>query len=66
MELIDANGETLDVQVSREELTTLGNALNEVIGGARPIEEWDFQTLIGVSRDEAKVVLGSLSRLLQG
>jgi hypothetical protein len=53
VELIGTNGETFDVQISREELTTLWNALNEVIGGAQPIEEWEFQTLIGVSRDEA-------------
>jgi hypothetical protein len=65
VELIDSHGDTLDVQISQTDLTTLANALNEVIGGAQPIEEWEFQTLIGVTRDEAKAVLTSLSRLLQ-
>jgi hypothetical protein len=66
VELIETNAETIDVQTSREELTILANALSEVLGGARPIEKWEFQTLIGVSRDKAKALRESLSRLLRG
>ena len=64
MELIEESGETLDVQMSREELAVLANALNEVIGGPEAIEEWEFQTRLGVTRDAAKALPDAVGRLL--
>jgi hypothetical protein len=64
VELIEESGETLDVQMSREELAVLANALNEVIGGPEAIEEWEFQTRLGVTRDAAKALPDAVGRLL--
>lgn len=33
---------------------TLANALNEILNGPEAIEDWEFQTRVGVNRDEAK------------
>ena len=47
------------LDVSREELGTLGNCLNEVCNG---IELSEFQTRVGVSREEVQVLLQMLNR----
>lgn len=36
-----------------DDLTGIRNALNEVLGGPGAIEEWEFQTRIGVSHADA-------------
>jgi len=37
---------------------TLNNALNEILRGREAIEDWEFQTRVGVSRNEAKDLQG--------
>ena len=44
-----------NVELSHDELVTLSNALNEVLHGPDAIEEWEFQTRIGASRDDGNV-----------
>ena len=45
------------VDLSRDELLWINNALNEVLGGATAIPEWEFHTLIGGTRDEVRALL---------
>jgi hypothetical protein len=35
----------------------LHNALNEVVNGPQAIEDWEFQTRMGVTRDQARDLL---------
>ena len=39
------------------ELRLVNNALNEVLNGPEAIPEWEFDTRMGSSRDEAEVLL---------
>jgi hypothetical protein len=48
------------VDWTRSELATLAQALNEVLNGPEAIEDWEFQTRVGVDRDEAKRLLHRL------
>lgn len=43
----------MTVEFSRDELRALNNALNEVLHGPDAIEEWEFGTRMGVTREEA-------------
>jgi hypothetical protein len=46
-----------DVDFSRDELTWINNALNEVLNGAYSIPEWEFHTLLEGTRDEIHALL---------
>jgi hypothetical protein len=46
-----------EVDFSRDELTWINNALNEVLGGAHSLPEWEFHTLVGGTRDEVRALL---------
>lgn len=41
----------------RDELLWINNALADVIGGPEAIEDWEFQTRIGGTRDEVSALL---------
>jgi hypothetical protein len=60
-----ANLDQLTLELSRAELTLLNNALNEVCNGVE-IEEWEFSTRLGASRDEARELLQRIHTLLDG
>ena len=64
MELIDSAGESVGIRLGRDEVITLNNALNEILNGPEAIEDWEFQTRVGVSRDDAKDLLSALHKLL--
>ena len=49
-----------DVDLTRSELATLAQALNEILNGPEAIEDWELQTRVGVDRDEAKRLLRRL------
>jgi hypothetical protein len=49
------------VELSHDELVTLSNALNEVLHGPDAIEEWEFQTRTGATREDAKRLLARLA-----
>lgn len=42
---------------TREELAWINNALNEVLHGPEAIEEWEFQTRMGATREEVAALL---------
>lgn len=60
MQLIKTVGERVDVQFTIDELLTLNNSLNEVCNGINVI---DFETKIGVDREQAKLLLNSVNKL---
>jgi hypothetical protein len=59
----DADGATLSL--SREELGTLSSALNEILHGPTAIEDWEFQTRIGVGREAATRLVHEINALLR-
>lgn len=62
MEIRWLNHETATVELSRDELGTLGNALNEVLHG---LDIWDFPIRMGVERSEAEQLLQEISDLFK-
>jgi formylglycine-generating enzyme required for sulfatase activity len=48
------------MRVSRDELATIGNALNESL---EAIEEWEFAARMGATREEVEALLDALARL---
>jgi hypothetical protein len=48
---------TIVLQVSREDLEVIHQALNEICNVEQHIPDWEFQTRMGVTRDEARLVL---------
>lgn len=51
------------VELTPIELVVINNALNEVCNGVH-IDDAEFQTRLGVTRDEARAVLERINRLL--
>jgi hypothetical protein len=51
------------LELTRDELLAIGNALNEVCHGPDAIEEWEFSLRMGVTREEAKATLAALRPL---
>lgn len=66
MELVETKRDAVVVELSADELGVLSNALNEVLNGPEAIEDWEFQTRVGASRDEASMLLDAVTRLLRG
>jgi hypothetical protein len=64
MEVIESDSETTVIRLRRDEVVTLNNALNEILRGPEAIEDWEFQTRVGVSRNEAKDLQDGLRQLL--
>ncbi len=52
------------VQLTKQELITLTNALNEVINGPEAIEAWEFSTRMGVETAEAERLLVKINALM--
>lgn len=48
------------VDLTRDELLWINNALNEVLSGATAMPEWEFHTLIGGTRDEVRALLAKM------
>ena len=51
----------LDLQLSREDIRVLHQALNEVLGGPQAIEDWEFDTRMGATREEVRALLNRIS-----
>jgi hypothetical protein len=45
------------MDLSRDELLWINNALAWVLGGPQAIEKWEFHTVIGGDRDEVRALL---------
>ena len=57
MNALQVNKNKIILELSKDELGVLSNALNEVCNG---IEIWEFDTRIGVKIENAKIILKSL------
>ena len=60
MNAIDIKKDKILIELSRDELGVLCNALNEVCNG---IEVWEFDTRIGIQIGEARMMLKSLTSI---
>lgn len=61
MKIQKAEPDDFTIQVSREELRLLNNAVNEVCNG---IDSWEFSTRLGSKREEALALLSEIGRAL--
>jgi hypothetical protein len=52
------------IDLDRDELTLLNNALNEILNGPQAIESSEFSTRVGSSRREAEALLAAIDSAL--
>lgn len=64
MEVIEVSSDAVSVRFSPDEIRILSSSLNEILHGPHAIEAWEFQTRVGVTRDEASSLLRSVQDLL--
>jgi hypothetical protein len=64
MDTIESNDDGVIIRLSRDEVGIANNALNEILHGPEAIEEWEFHTRIGATREEARLLLVAFSELL--
>jgi hypothetical protein len=65
MRVIGQQGTKSTIEITREELDVVNNALNWILNGPNSIEDWEFQTVIGVERGEALRLLDEWHRSIQ-
>ena len=63
MRIIEQNADSVVIELTRGDLTIVSNAINEVCHGPGAIEEWEFATRVGASREQAEALLSGLNRL---
>ena len=63
MRLISRNDTSLTVELTDDEVAAVAQALNEVLNGPEAIEQWEFQTRMGVEREDARQLLAALIAL---
>lgn len=63
MKLVSYNGSIFNLKLTKEELILAVGAINEVCNGIH-IDDWDFETRLGVSKNEARAFLKKLNLLL--
>jgi hypothetical protein len=64
MRQINNDDGSLQIEVTRDELLMMNNALNEVCNGVH-IDDWEFATRLGVERSEAQQLLSELNDVLR-
>ncbi len=62
--MANEDDENIAVNLTRADLLLINNALNEVCNGVH-IEDFEFQTRLGVSREEASALLRRISERLR-
>ena len=60
MRTVERHNDSVVIELTREDLAILANAVNEICNGPEAIEEQEFRTRIGVSRQEAVALLDAL------
>jgi hypothetical protein len=55
----------IKLELTKEELILVNNALNEITSGAYALPEIEFETLIGSTKPEARELLKKISEVLQ-
>lgn len=63
MELIETSAASTVIALTADELSTVQNALNEILHGPEAIEEWEFSTRVGATREEATKLLDALAQM---
>ena len=63
MRVIRRSDDATTVELTNVERLIVSNALNEICNGAEAIEDWEFATRIGASRQEAEALLDALNEL---
>lgn len=66
MRVLNTQNGLVTAELTDGDVRMLSQALNEVLHGPEAIEEWEFQTRMGVTREEAKNLLDSLPRESSG
>lgn len=59
MEIIRATADTITINLGPDDALAVNNALNEICNGVH-LDEWDFQTRMGVDREHARKVLHAI------
>ncbi|MEK7583328.1 MAG: hypothetical protein AAB483_02925 [Patescibacteria group bacterium] len=63
MEVIENNANNNIIKLTKNELVMVNNALNEILRGPDAIEEWEFHTRIGATREEAEKLFDMIKAL---
>ena len=63
MKIIEKREDAAIVELTKDELVIVSNAINEICHGPEAIEDWEFGTRVGASRTEAKALLERLRKL---
>ncbi|GLW96462.1 hypothetical protein [Microtetraspora sp. NBRC 16547] len=56
MEITRATSDVITVNLGPDDALAINNALTEICNGVH-LDEWDFQTRMGVDREQARKVL---------
>ena len=59
MRVVENDGDMATIELSRHEVTILTNAINEICNGPEAIEDPEFGTRMGASRQEAQALLAA-------
>ncbi len=60
MEILEQQNNSLVVRLGHDEVIALNNALNESL---EHLEEWEFETRMGVSRDQVRALLATFHEI---
>ena len=63
MRVVETQPDGVVVELTRDELMILSNAVNEICHGPEAIEGWEFHTRVGATRAEAKHLLDALGEI---
>ncbi len=63
MKIIEERADAAVVELTKNELAIVSNAINDICHGPEAIEEWEFSTRVGASRTEAQALLQCLREL---
>ena len=58
MEILEQESDAVLVRLSFREIVALNNGLNESL---EHLEEWEFETRMGVSRDQVRALLATFN-----
>ena len=60
MEIVEQRNDAVLVRLNFSEIAALNNALNETL---EHLEEWEFETRMGVSCDQVRVLLATFNKI---
>lgn len=60
MEILEQEGDSILARLNFSEIVALSNALNESL---EHLEEWEFETRMGASCDQVRVLLATFNKV---